>query len=163
MEKEQLLKNLGVGSKFSFRNIEWVVTEAYRYDWEDEGDFSIEFKIISGVQESYLELAEEDEELELYFSSEIDNDQLKPIISIDMLEGEEVITEVAHLGSTYNLDEIEEGMFTDLSGKEESMAFTNFDYLYNDFFVNIVLWKDKSLDFSYGEEISLDQISNIKN
>ena len=164
MNKENKLVKLSVGSRFEFRNVIWEVIEAYRYDWEED-DSSIEFKIKAGVQTAYLELEyedEEDDQLTINFSTDIDFDELKPAITLDKFTGEEVLSLISYLSSDYELKEIDEGLFTDLSGKESPMEFTNFCYYYNDFFVNIAIYEDDSIECSTGEEIDIDMISHIQ-
>lgn len=159
MKIEQLL-NLKVGTKLGFQGKNWTVKEVYQYNWD--GESTIEFKIKSKEEEAYLEIEEDDDFYTINFSVDISAEDIDPMITIDDLEAEEVLAELFYSATNYFLEEIDEGEFVDLSGLDTPMGFTNYAYLYDDQFVNIVVWDDDSLEFSAGYEIKLDEITNIK-
>ncbi len=158
MKIEQLL-NLKVGDTFELQGAKWTVKEACQYNWDD-GETSVEFKINSKDGDAYLEI-EDDDEYSLNFSVDITGEDIDPRISIDDLEDEEVLAELYYADTNYFLENIDEGEFVDISGLDAPMRFTNYSYLYDDLFVNIVVWEDDTIDFSAGYEINMDEITNL--
>jgi len=158
MKIEKLL-SLKVGATFELQGANWTVKEAYQYNWDD-GETSVEFKINSKDGDAYLEI-EDDDEYSLNFSVDITDEDIEPRILIDDLDVEEVLAELYYSDTNYFLENIDEGEFVDLSGLDAPMRFTNYSYLYDDLFINIVVWEDESLDFSAGYEIRVDEITNI--
>lgn len=151
---------MDVGYTFKYKKTFWEVLEVYEYTW-GEGK-SREYKVLGNGQEAFLEIEEDDDDINCLFSYEIKKDQISPEISAADLSGQEVLAELDFLGERYMLDEIAEGTYHNLTTSEGREHFANFAFYRKNNFINIVLWEDGSLEFADGKEIRRKKIKNIE-
>ncbi|MEE9438197.1 MAG: DUF4178 domain-containing protein [Saprospiraceae bacterium] len=164
MDKQQSLQILGIGSNFDFAGSTWEVIGAHQYNWSDDS-ISIEYKVKTSKEVAYLEVEFDDDtnQILLEFSAKINRRDLEPDMNIDLFNDEEVLVELKYKDEMYDLEEIYEGTCTNMFDDEDGEDLTNFSYCNEDFFVNIVLNDDDTLDFTAGEYLDLEDLTNFKN
>lgn len=159
-ENPSLLK-LNKGYTFEYQNILWEITDVYEYDWGRDGR-SIEYKILGGTQEAFLEVEDDEGEIIVIFSIDVDKDQLRPDFGPQDFEGEEILAELDYAGRRYRLEEINEGYYKNIAGMEPSQKLTNYGFYDGEHFVAIAQWADGEMDYSVGQPINPKKIKNIK-
>jgi hypothetical protein len=159
-EEPSLLK-LNKGFTFEYQKIRWEIVDVFEYDWGRDGR-SIEYKILGDTQEAYLEVENDDGEIIVIFSVDVDKDQLMPDFGPSDFEGEEILSELDYAGRRYQLEEINEGYYKNIAGMEPSQKLTNYGFYDGEHFVAIAQWDDGEMDFSVGQPISPKKIKNIK-
>jgi hypothetical protein len=155
--KKQSLFKLRKGQAFDYQKIRWEILDVYEYDWGHDGR-SIEYKIQGGTQEAFLEVEDDDGEIIVIFSIEIDKNELRPDFTPEDFEGEDILGELDYAGRRYSLEEVNEGYYKNISGMERSQKLTNYGFYDDEHFVAIAQWEDGSMDYSVGKPIDPKKI-----
>jgi hypothetical protein len=155
--------DLGMGYIFEYDLRTWEVTGEYEYDWGDE-EFSKEYKVSDG-KDSYYLAVEEDDEIELVWSSKIPVRQLGADIAKRISDGGAPPESLVYDNKSYHLDEESPGFFNDKTkGENDDWAeFIAWDYYNEDETLNLTLeqWGERSFEASWGKVIAEFEISDI--
>jgi hypothetical protein len=154
--------DLDQGFIFEYDLSSWEVQAVYEYDWGDE-DFSKEFKVSDGAKTYYLSV-EDDDELELIWSTKIGVRAIEEDIAAE-IESKDRPPEVIHyLGKSYSLDEESGGFFHEKGSSEEAWAeFMVWDYYdkKEEETISIEQWGPRSFEASHGKVLEAHEISDI--
>lgn len=148
------LERLRVGCKFEVYGTDWEIVAIGEYDWKMDGS-SVEYTLSSKGKEAYLEVEIYKGAYEVYFSKAISMDQG------DIEEGLER-EELYFNGKTYELDEVYEGDFRNLTARLARENLKCFQFYKGDEFVTVELWSDGSFETFLGEEIKAKKIKNLR-
>lgn len=151
---------MDIGYSFKYKKKIWEVIEVHEYSWT-EGK-SREYKVLSNGQEAFLEVEVVDDEVICLFGYEIKKQQILPDFTIEDFKSEEVLAELDFMAERYELNEISEGTYRNLTKPEGKQRLTSFSFYRKNDFVAIVLWEDNTMEFSEGMEVSRKKIKDIE-
>jgi len=156
------LRDLNYGFIFDYDMKSWVVKEVYEYDWGNN-NFSREYKVDSGDDIGFLNIAEE-AELVITFTKPIKLRKIDEDVMGEVQKQKQPPRQIHYGGEIFYMDEDCAGYFRDCSKKTEDWEeFIAWDY-YNeeeDKVISITQWDEYNVEAHAGIVLKEYQFSNI--
>ncbi|SFZ85085.1 DUF4178 domain-containing protein [Tenacibaculum maritimum] len=153
--KEYDLDKLKVGHTFTLYKKKWEIKEIGRYDWRMDNS-SVEYKIVSGHQEAFLEVEFYKGVYEVTYSEAVSIEDTRLIEAI-------CTEEIVYENKLFQLDEKYSGDYKNLttSSPRENLECFLF-YTGEEELLTIERWSDGTYEAFLGEELKAKKIKDIK-
>ena len=134
--EEHQLDKLRVGFTFNYNGKLWKIIEVGEYYW-NTGELSKEYTIVNNENVAFLEVEKYKGEFELYFSEQI---EINEVFLIDAINNKGVM----YLGKEFELEETYEGSYKSLTKISSRERLTSYLFYHKSKMVTIEKWDEKT-------------------
>ncbi|MEA3444208.1 MAG: DUF4178 domain-containing protein [Bacteroidota bacterium] len=157
------VRDFDKGFVFEYDMQNWIVKEAYKYDW-GSNSFSKEYKIDNGQEQLFLSVDDGDE-LEITISKKVKVRLIDEDLPEYIVDHERPPKKLHYKGKTFYQENESPGYFHDMSNSDKDAwdEFIAWDYYDEDekLVICIEQWEEREFEASYGKVVEEYEISNI--